>query len=69
MIILHLSLEHLRRNVVGRPDHCRGALVVSAQDLGDAKVRQLDVALVTDEHVLRLEVAVNDATTVEVLDG
>ncbi len=44
------------------------ALAVAGQQLGDAEIDELDAAVVADEHVARLQVAVHDQIAVRVLD-
>ena len=55
--------QHLRRRVVGRAAAGVGAI---AHLLGKAEVAQLDVALGVQEHVLGLEVTIDDFVHVDV---
>lgn len=62
--------DHLRGHVLGRP--AEGLrLRVGAEEalLGEAKVREDDVPLAGQEEVLELQVAVEDAGVVEVLEA
>eukprot|EP00966_Prymnesium_polylepis_P083962 1943837-Prymnesium_polylepis.2 len=47
------------------PPRC--ACVCGASPLGEAKIDELDVALLIEQHILRVEVAVDDVLTVQVL--
>lgn len=62
--------EHLGSNVLWGSAHAeRLDVVILREDLGDAKISDLDVSIFVQQHVLRLEVAVHDIPAVEVLDG
>jgi hypothetical protein len=70
--VLGVGRDHLGRNVAGRPARRAHHLVRPGQDLGEAHVGQLDgrvVLLALEQHVLGLEVAVDDALAVGVGDG
>ena len=63
-------LHNLRRHVVDGPhERVRSLLRVRVLDLREAKVRQLHVAVVVEQDVLGLEVAVHDVERVQVPDG
>ena len=57
-----------RRGAVDRERGGRAAVVIFEQ-LGDAEIEQLDLALARDQHVRRLEVAVHDQRCVRVRHG
>ena len=56
-----LATDLLWREVVERADHLPGVGGVAAELLGHAEVRQVDVPVRVDEHVARLDVAVDEA--------
>ena len=59
--------DHLGREVLRRAADGPGALV-GGDDLGEAEIDDLEVAVLIDEQVLRLEVAVGDEVLVQVLE-
>ncbi len=60
----------LGRHVMGRAHHAAGdGQVLAVQQLGDAEVGQHHAALGLDQDVGRLQIAVNDALAVGVVDG
>ena len=63
-----ISQQNLRREVLGGPAESV-CLVLFAEDplLGEAKVREADVPLVCQEDVLGLQIAVNNASVVKML--
>ena len=61
-----LFLDDLRGEVLGGAADGLGELV--PHELGEAEVRELEIAVLADEDVLGLEVAVDDAVGVEVLE-
>ena len=64
-----LAVGLLRGHVVGRAQHAAfGRDAGAAIELGDAKVGELDVVLGVDQQVRRLEVAMDDAAVVGVLE-
>ncbi|GIX65340.1 colanic acid biosynthesis glycosyltransferase WcaI [Babesia caballi] len=68
LLVVPLEREHLGRDVGHRPAGLRQELLGPAQRR-EAKVRQLDggrLALVREQNVLRLDVAVDDAALVQV---
>mmetsp|Transcript_43174 Transcript_43174/g.109040 ORF Transcript_43174/g.109040 Transcript_43174/m.109040 type:complete len:322 (+) Transcript_43174:145-1110(+) len=65
---VRIAFKHLRSKVLGCSTEGRGARVVCVQALlGDAKVRHADVAVGGEQQVLGLEVAVQHAVGVQVL--
>ena len=65
-----LAVGLLRGHVVGRAEHAAiGRHVRAAVQLGDAEVGELDVVLLVDQQVGRLEIAMDDAAVVGVLEG
>mmetsp|Transcript_24197 Transcript_24197/g.63890 ORF Transcript_24197/g.63890 Transcript_24197/m.63890 type:complete len:496 (-) Transcript_24197:329-1816(-) len=60
--------DDLGREVLGRAADGPRALV-RRDDLGEAKVDNLEVAVLVDEQILGLEVAVGDEVVVQVLEG
>lgn len=63
------ALDDLGRDVLGGPAHGVGHLVLAEADLRQAEICQLDVAVLVDENVLGLQVAVYDIPLVQVLEG
>ena len=53
-------LDDLRREVLGRPADGGGAFLV-LKDLREAEVRELDVPVLIDDHIFRLEAECCDA--------
>ena len=64
-LVVALALDDLWSQVLRRAAEGVGAV---ADDLGKAEVGDLDVSLLVDEEVLRLEVSVGDVHGVEVLE-
>lgn len=62
-----LSLQDLGRKILSSATETLGVLHSRNVLFAQAKVCQLDVAVATDEHVLWLQVAVQDVLAVEVL--
>ena len=58
--------EHLGRHVARRADRDRALSSLAAERAGDAEVHEHD-AVVAEDHVLRLDVAVHDLLVVHVL--
>ena len=68
-----LAGQLLPAHVRQRAEHLAGArhlrVLVAAGDLGDAEVEHLHLPGFVDKHVARLEIAVDDAAQVRVVDG
>ena len=64
-----LTLTGLWRHVVGCSDDCHGHLSGRLKHLTDAKVADFDGFTPREEHVLRLDVSVDNLATVDVLEG
>ncbi len=62
--VVVLALRLLRREVLGGPHHRAGGGDVGALAAGDAEVGDPGAAVVVDQHVLRLQVAVDDPLAV-----
>jgi len=63
-----LVQEHLRRNVLGRAAE-RVCPRAGLYDLREAKVRELRVAVLAQEDVLRLQIPVDDVLAMDVREG
>ena len=59
---------HLGGEVVGGAGDGGGEVVRALEDAGDAEIAEFDDAAATEEDVLRLEVAVHDAESVDVVE-
>lgn len=64
-----LSFEHFWRDVVWRSTNCALFLSVEVKLGGEAEVAQLDLHLVVQEEVAKLQVAVNNPVLVQVLQS
>lgn len=64
-----LALEHLGRDVIWRTADGALALSIELQLGGETEISDLDLHLVVDEQVTELEISVNDAMRVHVLDS
>ena len=67
--VAHLFVAELARLAVDEADLVEVGGQRHQAHLAEAKVGQLDVAQRRDEQVVRLQVAVDDAVAVQVLDG
>ena len=57
------------REIVRRANGCLGAIICVLEDTGDTEVADFDLSTLCHEDVLRLEVAVENFTVMDVLDG
>ena len=64
-----LGAQDLGRDVVGRAAEGGGGVAGADALLAHAVVGELDVALVVEQHVVQLEVAVDDAALVQIVQG
>lgn len=62
-------MQHFRCHVLGRAAERAGLAVLGPCLLGQAEVRQPDVAVHVDKDVLRLEVSVDNVVVVKKLEG
>lgn len=65
---LSFLLENLRRHVLVGPAHSLSVLLL-LEERGPAKVPQLNLLLLAEKNVLRLEVTVHDILLMQILDG
>ena len=66
-IVDHRALGLLRRDIMHRAERLARERVLRCADPGDAEVRDLDAAVLEDQNVVRLDVAMDDAASVRVL--
>ena len=64
-----LTLEHLRSDIVGSTANGALPLTIELKLGGETKITDLDLHLVVEEEVAQLQISVDDAMTVEVLDS
>ena len=64
-----LRPEDLGRDVVGSPAECGGGVALPDSFLAHPVVRELDVALVVQQHVVELQVAIDDPTLMQIVQG
>lgn len=62
------TVHELRRILLGRPAYTLGRLVVIDIKLALAEIRQLDLPIRVDEHVLGLQVPLDDVERVQLAD-
>mmetsp|Transcript_13614 Transcript_13614/g.24519 ORF Transcript_13614/g.24519 Transcript_13614/m.24519 type:complete len:377 (+) Transcript_13614:169-1299(+) len=62
-----MTSHDLRSHVVGGADHGEGSALSFLKPLGNSEVDELQVALLVEHHVLRLEVAVDDVAVRKLL--
>ena len=70
-VAARVGIEPLRllgRNIVHRADGLAAALLADIFQRGDTEIRHLDHVVIRDHDVLRLDVAVNDAVRMRVLE-
>lgn len=64
-----LALEHFGGNIVRSTANCSLSLAIKLELGGKTEIADLDLHLVVKEEIAQLEISMNDAVTVEVLDG
>lgn len=64
-----LALEHLGGDIVRSTANCSLSLAIELELGGKTEITDLNLHLVVKEEIAQLEISMNDAMTVEVLDG
>ena len=64
-----LALEHLGSDVVGSTANGTLPLSIELKLGGETKITDLDLHLVVEEQITELQISVNDAMTVQILDS
>ena len=63
------AVKEFRGQVLRSPTHRSGGEVVADSLLAEPEVRQLGMAMLVQEHVLRLQIPEDNVQTVEILKG
>lgn len=67
--VARLSFEHFRCDVVRRTADSSFLLTIEVELGGEAEIAELDLHFVVEEEVTQLQISMDDAMTVEVLDS
>mmetsp|Transcript_114747 Transcript_114747/g.244858 ORF Transcript_114747/g.244858 Transcript_114747/m.244858 type:complete len:200 (-) Transcript_114747:2145-2744(-) len=63
------SLQHIRSHVVGCTDDGEGLTLALSKLLRDSKIHQLQIAVLVQHHIFRLEISVHDSSPSELLEN
>ena len=68
-LIIRLLLANFRRKVVRRANSSLSAIICVLQDSSNAEIAYLDLATLSHENILRLEISVQNLSVVDVFDS